>query len=85
MRVCKSSSIRRVRSKHVLTSVGVFLTSAMNLANVRDEVIVDATDEMIVVVTGSGMIGVVANEHGGKKALDKEDLKGMVRPDSKFG
>jgi hypothetical protein len=74
-----------VRSKHVLTSVGVFLISAMNLANVRDEDIVDATDEMIVVAAGSGMIGVVANEFGGKKAFDEEDLKVMVRLDSNFG
>lgn len=81
MRVCKSSSIRWVRSKHVLTSVGVFLISEINLANVIDDVTVDATVEMIAVAVGSGMI---AEEFGGQKIFDKKDLKVMALLDSKF-
>ena len=63
MSVERSSSMRRVRSKQVFTSVGVFFMSEMKRAMFRDEFIVDATVETIaVVVAGSGMLFVLMTE-----------------------
>ena len=63
MSVERSSSMRRVRSKQVFTSVGVFLMSEIKRAMFREEFIVDATVETIaVVVAGSGIVFVHRTE-----------------------
>jgi hypothetical protein len=48
--------------KHVLTSVGVFLISEINLAKEKDDATVEVTVETAAVEAGCGMIGVAANE-----------------------
>ncbi len=76
MRYCRSSSTRLVRSKHVLTSVGVFLMSLIKVAIVSEAVIVAAMGGTMPL--GSGMVGAEFECDGQQVLLTNDERKAMV-------